>query len=182
MLKKIIAIVSITVSCDVNAQQRTMTVTGGTGTLTLNTTNGTIAKVVTAGSDYINDYLTATNYLTFSVTVPAVSSAWYQFQGAEVSVTQSTAWPNPLTINIAPTGSGNSSSNNSYIYTPNSNAFTEISTTSMWFMRVGRPLYFSSGAAFTHSNIPVRIKISGISVLVPVGTYNNTLTFTVSAP
>lgn len=86
--------------------------------------------------------------------------------GISVNVSYGVDWPNGVTLSIRATSKGEGAGN---FYSYHS-AYMPVTATS-------NTIFFESQGDRTA--IPVQYKLSGISVSVPPGTYNATLTFTV---
>jgi hypothetical protein len=146
--------------------------------VTVSTQAGTLQPISVAGSNYTNDYLSPTNLINISVTIPG--SILFS-QGSRVYVSQSPInWPQSLQLFVRRTGDGSAcggctiaenSTNDFYLVTNNASSFM-----------LPRTNVFILGGGGTYSNIPVQIKISGISITLPAATYSTNITFTVTAP
>lgn len=176
MKKQLFALITVGTFYFNGFSQRQIFVNGSD--LNVSTQTGTLQAISVAGSNYSPDYLSATNYLNISVTIPG--SLLFS-QGSRVYVNQSTAsWNQALQLYIRRTGDGDPC----FGCTIADNAageFQLVTENPRNFMMPRTNVFLLSGGG-TYSNIPVQVRVSGISVTLPATTYSTMLTFTVASP
>lgn len=127
-----------------------------------------IATITEAGSDYVGEYVSATNQVIINASVPLLLG------NAKVSVQQSSSatWHNQLKLSIKRNGPGSTlcvlcsiSGGDNYI---------PLSTTSIDLFQIVAVL-----ALAEYNNIPLQLKLTGVSVTLPAAIYETTLIYTI---
>lgn len=139
-------------------------------TMTVGGTNWTvpISPITEAGANYSGSYQSAANQILVSATLPALLS------GARVSVQYQAdpTWHPSLSIAARRTGTGQTlcllcSVTGGTTYLPVTTVATEL-------FRIQTVLTLT-----TFNNIPVQLRLSGVSVTIPAATYRARVVFTI---
>lgn len=145
------------------ATAQTITVVGSSWT-------PTIPAISEAGSDYGGTYTTSTGQLKLNVSVPVLLGTGK----VSVSYEQSSNWHNSLKIYISKLDNGSGLCVLCSITPSGATAFQEILQTDTEFFRVLAVLNLANV-----NNINVNLRLSGVSVLVPVDNYSTRVIFTI---
>lgn len=162
-LFKISFILSLIFFCVAKAQ-RTLTVAGGNWAVP-------IPSITEAGSNYAGTYESIDNQVLLTASVPALLGT------GKVSVhyEPNPTWNSNLILNVKRTGDGTTVCVLCTI--TGGTAYQEVKTTDLELFRITAVVALGS-----YSNIPIKIQLSGVSVTIPVSTYNSKLVFTIGPP
>lgn len=142
------------------------------GTMTVGGTNWTVpfSPITEAGSNYSGTYQSAADQILISATLPALLS------GARVSVQYQAdpTWNGSLSIAARRTGNGQTlcvlcNVTGGTTYQPVTTVATEL-------FRIQTLLTLT-----TFNNIPIQLRLSGVSVTVPAASYRARVVFTIGA-
>jgi hypothetical protein len=144
--------------------QRTLTVAGGNWAVP-------IPSITEAGSNYAGTYESIDNQVLLTTSVPALLGT------GKVSVhyEPNPTWNSNLILNVKRTGDGTTVCVLCTI--TGGTAYQAVTLTDLELFRITAVLALGS-----YSNIPIKIQLSGVSVTVPVATYNSKLVFTIGPP
>ncbi|GAB3420060.1 hypothetical protein [Niabella aquatica] len=141
-------------------------------TLTVNGFDWTVSlpAITEAGSNYNGTYESAANQILLNTTIPLLLG------NGKVSVhyEANPTWHNDLILSVKRTGSGSTicalcEISGGLSYLPLTLADIEL-------YRIKAVLALAS-----FSNIPIQLRVSGVSVTIPAASYNSRVVFTVSA-
>ncbi|MCE3077291.1 hypothetical protein [Chryseobacterium gwangjuense] len=137
----------------------------------------TIPTITEAGSNYAGSYESASSQILISMTIPGLllvgSSA-----NISVNYEANPLWNNNLILERKRTGAGiNGSVCILCSVSGGDTNYQTITTTPLVFFTLSTGVGLGTN---TRNNIPVQIRLSGVSVTVPVATYNAKLVFTIS--
>lgn len=129
----------------------------------------TIIPITEAGNNYNAMYESSSNQILLNVGVPLLLGAGT----VSVRYEANTLWNNNLNLDIRRTGNGSTlcvlcSISGGTTYQPITTINTEL-------FRISAVLALAS-----YSNIPIQLRLSGISVLLPAANYNARVVFTIS--
>ncbi|WP_435524940.1 hypothetical protein [Chryseobacterium indoltheticum] len=144
--------------------QRSITVAGGNWA-------ATIPPITEAGSNYSGSYESADNQVSLTASVPLALS------NGKVSVRYESnpTWNSNLTLSVRRTGDGTTVCVLCTI--TGGTAYQTVTLTDLELFRITAVLALGS-----YSNIPIKIRLTGVSVTIPAATYNSKLIFTIGAP
>ena len=141
--------------------------------LTVNGSDWAVAKSPTtineAGLDYTNSYESATNQININFTFVLLT---YNFD-ISVKYEDAPLWNDNLKLSLKRSGNG---SNCTGCSVSNGTSYLELKKTTQTLFSIHRGIF--SGTSYT--NIPIQIKLSGVSVGIPVANYGSRIVFTIS--
>ncbi|MCD0479434.1 hypothetical protein LPB90_13310 [Chryseobacterium sp. LC2016-29] len=162
-LFKITFILSSFIFCTLKSQSRTLAITGNNWTVT-------IPSITEAGSNYAGIYESATNQILLTAEVPLLLASGK----VSVSYAPDPTWNSNLVLSAKRTGNGTTVCVLCSI--TGGTAYQTLTLTDVELFRINAVLALAS-----YSNIPIQLQLSGVSVTIPVATYNSKIIFTISA-
>lgn len=163
LLVKSTFIILLTIFSNCFKAQRTLTVGGSNWTVS-------IPSITEAGSNYGGTYESATNQVLLGVSVPLLLGSGKVSIRYEANPT----WHNSLILSARRTGDGTTGCVLCSI--TGGTTYQTITLTDIELFRIQATLALAS-----YSNIPVQLRLTGVSVTIPAATYNSRVVFTISA-
>lgn len=160
-LFKITLILSLLFFCTLKSQK--LTATGNNWTVT-------IPSITEAGSNYAGIYESATNQILLTAEVPLLLGSGK----VSVSYVPDPTWHSNLILSTKRTGSGTTLCVLCSI--TGGSAYQAVTLTDIELFRI-----VAVASLASYSNIPIQLQLSGVSVTIPVATYNSKIIFTISA-
>lgn len=148
-----------------NIEAQTITVTG-------NWNNIPLSPITEAGTDYVNSIESATNQILIDAHIPL-----FVYDANILVKYIKTNWPNELGLYIKRTGYGTPQALCIDIVPNGGTNYMKIGVNNKSFFYLDRTF---SGCTY-HYDIPIQLKLSGLSVTLPVDNYSCRVVFTVTA-
>ncbi|WBV58990.1 hypothetical protein PFY12_07865 [Chryseobacterium camelliae] len=135
-----------------------------------------ISPITEAGSDYAGTYESATNQILINVTIPGLLGL-LRSETVQVHYESLPLWNNNLLLSVQRTNSGGGGGICIGCSLTGGTTYQTITTTTTNFFNANIPIGLGTK---TFTDIPIQLKLSGVSVTIPSAAYNARIVFTIT--